>query len=101
VAGRIRSIEKSNDLIGNQTHDLPACSIVPQSSTLPRAPTTKQKQQKKNKQCDHASFKIWSSLLQNQVVLYVDTDGSEKHAASVFNAEEYRIRMLLCHTARL
>jgi hypothetical protein len=29
AAGRIWSIEKSNDLIGNRTHDLPACSIVP------------------------------------------------------------------------
>jgi hypothetical protein len=29
-AGRIRSIEKFNDLIGIRTHDLPACSIVPQ-----------------------------------------------------------------------
>jgi hypothetical protein len=36
AAGRIRSIEKSNDLIGNQTRDLPACSIVPQPTTLPR-----------------------------------------------------------------
>jgi hypothetical protein len=34
VAGRIRSIEKSNDLFGNQTHDLLACSIVPQPTTL-------------------------------------------------------------------
>jgi hypothetical protein len=31
VAGRIRSIEKSNDLIRNQTCDLPACSKVPSS----------------------------------------------------------------------
>jgi hypothetical protein len=38
VAGRIRSIEKSNYLIGNGTGDLPACSIVPQPTTLPRAP---------------------------------------------------------------
>jgi hypothetical protein len=30
AAGRIRSIEKSNNTIGNRTHDLPACSIVPQ-----------------------------------------------------------------------
>jgi p-aminobenzoyl-glutamate transporter AbgT len=30
---RIRSIEKRND-IGNGTHDLPACSIVPQPATL-------------------------------------------------------------------
>jgi hypothetical protein len=31
-------IEKSNDLIGNRTRDLPACSILPQPTTLPRAP---------------------------------------------------------------
>jgi hypothetical protein len=33
-----RSIEKSNDLIGNRTRHLPACSIVPQPTTLPHAP---------------------------------------------------------------
>jgi hypothetical protein len=36
AAGRIRSIEKSNELIGNRTRDHPACSIVPQVTTLPR-----------------------------------------------------------------
>jgi hypothetical protein len=30
VAGRIRSIEKSNDLFGNRTRYLPACSIMHQ-----------------------------------------------------------------------
>jgi hypothetical protein len=30
AAGRIRSIEKCSDHIGNRTRDLPACSIVPQ-----------------------------------------------------------------------
>jgi hypothetical protein len=30
AAGRIRSIEKSNDLIGIRTRDFPDCSIVPQ-----------------------------------------------------------------------
>jgi hypothetical protein len=30
--------KKSNDFIGNRTCNLPACSIVPQSSTLPRTP---------------------------------------------------------------
>jgi hypothetical protein len=30
-------IEKSNDLIGNRTRDLPACSTVPQPKTLLRA----------------------------------------------------------------
>jgi hypothetical protein len=38
AAGMIRSIEKSNDLIGNQTRDLPAFSITPQPTTLQRAP---------------------------------------------------------------
>jgi hypothetical protein len=38
VAGRIRSIEKSHDLIGNRTCDLLACSIERQPTTLPRDP---------------------------------------------------------------
>jgi hypothetical protein len=37
AVGRIRSIEKSNDLVGNRTRDLPTCSIVPQPTTPPRA----------------------------------------------------------------
>jgi hypothetical protein len=39
AAGRIRSIEKYNYLIGNRTCDLLACSIVPQSTTLPCVPS--------------------------------------------------------------
>jgi hypothetical protein len=35
---RIRPIEKFNDFIGSGTRDLPACSIVLQPTTLPRAP---------------------------------------------------------------
>jgi hypothetical protein len=31
---RVRSIEKSNDLIGNRIRDFPACSIVPQPTTV-------------------------------------------------------------------
>jgi hypothetical protein len=38
ATGRIRSIEKSNDVIGNRTRDLPACSIALQATTLLRAP---------------------------------------------------------------
>jgi hypothetical protein len=30
-------LKKFNDVIGTQTHDLPARSIVPQPSTLPHA----------------------------------------------------------------
>jgi hypothetical protein len=36
--GRIRSIEKPNDLTENRTRGLLACSTVPQPTTLPRAP---------------------------------------------------------------
>jgi hypothetical protein len=38
AAGRIRSIDKSNDLIENRTRYLPACISVPEPTTLPRAP---------------------------------------------------------------
>jgi hypothetical protein len=37
AAGRIRSIAKIH-LLGTRTRDLPDCSIVPQPTTLPRAP---------------------------------------------------------------
>jgi hypothetical protein len=41
AAGRIRLFEKSNDLTENRTRDLPACNIVPQPTTLSRAPCIK------------------------------------------------------------
>jgi hypothetical protein len=44
VAGSIRSIEKSSDLIGNRTRDLPTCSTAPQPTTLLRAPTEEWKE---------------------------------------------------------
>jgi hypothetical protein len=34
----IGQLKKFNDLIGNRTGDLPACSIVPQRTTLQRVP---------------------------------------------------------------
>jgi hypothetical protein len=39
--GGFFSIKKSNDLNGNRTRGLPACSIVPQPTTLPRAPVSR------------------------------------------------------------
>jgi hypothetical protein len=33
--------KKSNDLIGNRNRGIPACSVVPQPTTLPRAPSVK------------------------------------------------------------
>jgi hypothetical protein len=38
AAGMIRSSEKSNDFFGSRNCDLPACSIVPQPTTLLHAP---------------------------------------------------------------
>jgi hypothetical protein len=38
AAEKIRSVEKSNDHMGNRNRDLPACSIEPQLTTLQRAP---------------------------------------------------------------
>jgi hypothetical protein len=37
AVGRIRSIGKTSDLIGNRTRLLSVCSIIPQSNTLPYA----------------------------------------------------------------
>jgi hypothetical protein len=34
-AGRIRSVEESNDFNASRTRDLPACSTVPEPTTLP------------------------------------------------------------------
>jgi len=38
MASRIMSKKNYSDTIGNQTHDLPACSAVPQPTAPPRAP---------------------------------------------------------------
>jgi hypothetical protein len=38
LAGTMMSVEKSHNIIGNRTRDLPAYSIVPQRAMLPRAP---------------------------------------------------------------
>jgi hypothetical protein len=34
-------LKKFNELIGTRTRDLPACSIAPQLTTLPRTPQSK------------------------------------------------------------
>jgi hypothetical protein len=48
MGGRIRSIEKSNDLIGNGTRNLPACSVVPEPTMLLRASMQHRKSTKYN-----------------------------------------------------
>jgi hypothetical protein len=39
AAGRIMSLKKSSDTIGNRTRDLPVCSAAPQPMAPPCAPT--------------------------------------------------------------
>jgi hypothetical protein len=36
------SLKNSDDIIGNRTHDLPACSVVPQPTAPPRDPFIRQ-----------------------------------------------------------
>jgi hypothetical protein len=38
AAGRIMSMKNSDVTIGNRTHDIPACSTVPQPAATPHAP---------------------------------------------------------------
>jgi hypothetical protein len=45
AAGSIRQIEKSGDLIGNRIRDIPACSTMPQPTTLPRAPYSNEQEE--------------------------------------------------------
>jgi hypothetical protein len=37
VAGSLVTLEKSNDVIGNGTRDLPSCNIVPQATKVPQS----------------------------------------------------------------
>ena len=55
-------MKNSNDTIGNQTHDLPTCSAVPQPTAPPRTPN----------QCSKV-YKIWYVLCV-KYCLYVNID---------------------------
>jgi hypothetical protein len=46
-SGRIKSMKNRNDPNGNRTHDLPACSAVPQPTSHPRTPSKQKKKYKK------------------------------------------------------
>jgi hypothetical protein len=64
ATGRIRLVEKSSDLVGNQTRELAACSIVPQTNTLPRASTY----MLTNNKISNAVFLIWFPRFLNRQV---------------------------------
>jgi hypothetical protein len=61
-------LKNPNDLIGNRTRDLPACSIVPQQTTLPRAP-----EHTYNLINDHAKYLIESGSLVHNFSFYLLT----------------------------
>jgi hypothetical protein len=54
MAGRIKSVEKSNDNIGKRTRDIPACSMVPQPTTLLRLPNKKYTKETYNSKEDYS-----------------------------------------------
>jgi hypothetical protein len=58
MAGKIKQAENSSDPIENRTRDLPACSIVPHPTTLPRAPKNKS-----NKKCKSLSNTVAKHIL--------------------------------------
>jgi hypothetical protein len=83
AAGRITSIEKSNDLTGNRTRDLPACRIVPQPTTLPRAHSTRAQETK-----FHIHTKQLSAHCGLSGLNTAGTDISEHQATSIFSVEQ-------------
>jgi hypothetical protein len=88
AAGRIRSIEKSNDFIGNRARELPVCSMVPQPTTLPRSPL----------------IVIWTSIRIQRSFYHEATqcpqlyseDGGRK-----FHRNVYTVTYILKYTSRL
>jgi hypothetical protein len=56
-------LKNTMNSFGNRTHDLPACSIVPQPTTLPRAPEVQ------------VAFSKYSEHLQEQWQKCVATEG--------------------------
>jgi hypothetical protein len=57
AAGSVRSIEKSNNLIGNRNRDLQSRDIVPQPTMLPRAPVIEHNETKVHSVCIFKSFR--------------------------------------------
>jgi hypothetical protein len=47
-------LKNPNGLVGNRTRDLPACSIVPQPTTLPHAPI----KNRRNVICHYTSMEL-------------------------------------------
>jgi hypothetical protein len=65
MAGRICKLKKINDIIGTRTSYLLACSITPQPSTLPRAPTQIYSRQ------NIYQFAYFNSMLRHYSLLHV------------------------------
>ena len=66
MAGRIKSTKKSNDIIGNRTRDIPACSIVAQPTKLPRAPVPSLAQINKEKMLNQLLIEMSEQLIESK-----------------------------------
>jgi hypothetical protein len=66
-------LKKLNDLSGTQTHDLPACSIVPQPTTLLRAPYLEGYISKfyKNYFNEKTGFNVYRQAAETEILLQI------------------------------
>jgi hypothetical protein len=65
-------MKNSSDTIGNRTHDLPACSAVPQPTAPPRAPIKRE-----------GTEENWEALLYSVTRQGLDLDASHIHVSVV------------------
>ena len=62
-------MKNSNDIIGNQTRDLPACSTVPQLTAPTRAPPSYTRKQIRNSITKQAMYNLLTTMYQQQGIL--------------------------------
>jgi hypothetical protein len=83
------SIEMFSDLIGIRSRDFPVCSIVPEPTTLPRAPTLKERVCKIS--AVHSSLE-WTVKAGSLAVIFL------LNISVVPSAEMRAVYILLCYT---
>jgi hypothetical protein len=83
-------LKNSDDLNGNQTRNLPACSIVPQPTTLPRAPQCKHiggpqtlKATTGLQKYQHVSVFVQMNLLLHKLNQHIKVETSEQVGVAV------------------
>ena len=72
ATGKIMSMKTFHDPIGNRTRDLPVCSVVPQPTALPRAPTRKKSLFPLQQSCETLRAKFSVSMSMTVVATYIE-----------------------------